>query len=181
MADLNLTAADEIGRAARAARPRLTRRRFLMASAGLAGLSASAFGAYAGVIEPLGLVVTRYALNPPGWRAGQKLTITMIADLHAGGPDMMLPHVRRIIDTANSLRSDLVVLLGDFKARYRFKTTPVADPDWAAEIARLEAPLGTWAILGNHDWWYDLEGVRSVLAGVRIPVLENDAVLIGAA
>ena len=35
-----------------------------------------------------------------------------------------------------------------------------------------------WAILGNHDWWYDVAGVRDALAGVRIPVLENDAVLL---
>jgi hypothetical protein len=105
--------------------------------------------------------------------------MTVIADLHAGGPDMTLPHVRRIVDMANTLRSDLIVLLGDFKAWYRFKTTPVADPDWAAELARLEAPLGTWAILGNHDWWHDLEGVRSALADVHIPILENQAVLLG--
>jgi predicted MPP superfamily phosphohydrolase len=165
----------------RAAKPRLTRRRFIAAGAGFIGLSASATGAYAGAVEPLGLVVTPYALTPPGWPAGRKLTVTVIADLHAGGPDMMLPHIRHVIDTANTLQSDLVVLLGDYKAWYRFKTEPVADPDWASELARLEAPLGTWAILGNHDWWHDLEGVRSALADVRIPILENDAVLLGPA
>src|SRR5208282_4011874 len=78
------------------------------------------------------------------------------------------------------LQSDLVVLLGDYIARYRFKTEPVSDPVWAAELARLHAPLGTWAILGNHDWWHDHEGVRQALADVRIPVLENDAVMLDA-
>ena len=43
-------------------------------------------------------------------------------------------------------------------------------PVWAAELARLQARLGVYAILGNHDWWYDLEGVRSALGGVRMPV-----------
>jgi hypothetical protein len=162
----------------RAAKPRLTRRRFLTASAGLIGLSAAAAG-YAGAIEPFGLSVTPYALTPPGWRAGHRLTITVIADLHAGYPDMPLPQIRHVIDTANALRSDLIVLLGDFKAWYRFKTEPVADQDWAAELARLDAPFGKWAILGNHDWWHDLDGVRGALAGARIPVLENDAVLLG--
>jgi len=100
--------------------------------------------------------------------------------LHAGGPDMTLPHIRHVVDTANALRSDLVVLLGDYKAWYRFKTEPVDDPLWAGELARLEAPLGTWAILGNHDWWHDLAGVRSALAQVNVPLLENDAVLLGA-
>jgi predicted MPP superfamily phosphohydrolase len=162
-----------------AAMPLVTRRRLVTGAVGLVGLSAIATAAYAGVIEPLGLIVTPYKLTPPGWPAHHKLTMTVIADLHAGGPDMTLPHVRRVVDTANALRSDVVVLLGDFKAWYRFKTTPVADPDWAAELARLEAPLGIWAILGNHDWWHDLEGVRSALGKVRIPILENDVVLLG--
>jgi hypothetical protein len=175
---MNLTASKGLG-IARAAKPRLTRRRFLTASAGLVGLSATATGAYAGAIEPLGLVVTPYALTPPGWPADRKLTITVIADLHAGWPDMPLPHIRHVIDTANALRSDLIVLLGDFKAWYRFKMKPVADQDWAAELTRLEAPLGVWAILGNHDWWHDLEGVRGALADIRIPLLENEAVLLG--
>jgi len=174
-----LTTPDEIDGGARPGKPRLTRRRLITGAVGLVGLAASATGAYAGAIEPFGLIVTPYALTPPGWPVGRKLTISVIADLHAGGPDMTLPHVRRVVDTANALRSDLVVLLGDFKAWYRFKTRPVADQDWSAELARLQAPFGTWAILGNHDWWHDLKGVRSALADMHIPVLENNAVLLG--
>ncbi len=179
MAETDLTAPSRIARPR--AKPRLTRRRFLAASAGVLGLTASATGVYAGAIEPFGLIVTRYALNPPGWPAARKLAITVIADLHAGGPDMTLPHIRQVVDTAGRLPSDLIVLLGDFTAWYKFKTEPVAGELWAGELARLKAPLGTWAILGNHDWWHDLAGVRGALAGVRIPILENDAVLLGGA
>lgn len=179
---MDLTSTNRIKRPLlRAVKRRLTRRRFLAASAGLAGLSATATGAYAGAIEPLGLIVVPYKLTPPGWPADRKLTVTVIADLHAGYPDMPLEHIRRVVDTANDLRSDLTVLLGDFRAWYPFKTTPVPDADWAAELARLEAPLGRWAILGNHDWWHDLEGVRRALAAAKLPVLENDAVLLGQA
>jgi uncharacterized protein len=174
------TATDDIGEDPRTTKPRLTRRRLITGAVGLVGLAASATAAYAGAVEPFGLIVTPYAFTPPGWPAGRKLTISVIADLHAGGPDMTLPHVAHVIDTANALHSDLVVLLGDFKAWYRFKTEPVADEDWAAELGRLQAPLGIWAILGNHDWWHDLEGVRNALAKVHIPILENDAVLLGA-
>ena len=157
----------------------VTRRHLLAGAAGLAGLAASTTAVYAGAIEPQGLIVTRYAPSPDAWPAGQKLTITVIADLHAGGPDMQLPHVREVIDRANALNSDLIVLLGDFVAWYRFPYVRVPDPLWAAELKRLKAPLGTWAILGNHDWWHDLVGVRRALAGVDIPLLENDAVLLG--
>src|SRR5579871_3821692 len=160
---------------------RLSRRRLLIGGAGLVGLATSATGAYAAGIEPLDLVVTPYALTPPGWPAGRKLTITVIADLHAGGPHITLPHVAHVVDTANALRSDLIVLLGDFKAWYRFKFEPIDDPLWAAELGRLHAPFGVWAILGNHDWWHDIKGVRRALADVRIPILENEAVLLGPA
>jgi uncharacterized protein len=167
-------------RPARSAQPRVTRRRVLTGAAGLLGLSATT-AVYAGAIEPEGLVVTRYAPALPGWPAGRKLSITVIADLHAGGPNMRIEHVRRIVDRASALKSDIVLLLGDFIASYRFAYTKVSDPVWAAELARLAAPLGTWAVLGNHDWWHDLKGVRAALAGVQIPVLENDAVLLGPA
>jgi uncharacterized protein len=164
---------------ANAVRAGVTRRRLLTAGAGLAGLAASTTAVYAGAVEPQGLVVTRYTPAPSNWPAGQKLTITVIADLHAGGPDMQLPHVREVVDRANALNADLIVLLGDFVAWYKFPYARVPDPLWAAELKRLQAPLGVWAILGNHDWWHDLHGVRRALAGVNIPVLENDAVLLG--
>jgi predicted MPP superfamily phosphohydrolase len=162
------------------AKARVSRRQVVAGTAALIGLTAAATAAYAGAIEPQGLVVTRYTPSPPSWPAGRKLSITVIADLHAGGPDMMLPHVRQIIDTANGLKSDLMVLLGDYIARYRFATERLPDGQLSAELARLEAPLGRWAILGNHDWWYELPAVRRVLADARIPILENNAVKLGA-
>ena len=161
---MNLTATEDSTPPARAAGAAVDAAPFAHRRRGVVGSGRTATGAYAGAIEPLGLIVTRYALTPPGWTAGRKLSVTVIADLHAGGPDMTLPHIRRVVDTANALQSDLIVLLGDFKAWYRFKTEPVADADWAAELARLKAPLGIWAILGNHDWWHDLAGVRTALA-----------------
>lgn len=159
----------------------VTRRRILTGAAGLAGASALATAGYAAGIEARSLTVTRYAPDPLVWPAGRKLFITVIADLHAGGPDITRAQVRRLVDTANALRSDLVVLLGDYTASYRIiLSTPVPYEEWSAELARLSAPLGTWAILGNHDWWNDLTDVRRGLAAARIPVLENDAVMLGA-
>jgi len=175
------TATEDSTPPAHAPAPRLTRRRFLTAGAATLGVSGTATSAYAGAIEPFGLVVTRYAPAPAAWPADRKLSITVIADLHAGGPDMTLPHIRHVVDTAQALQSDLIVLLGDYEARYLIEIEPIAAPLWSAELARLKAPLGVWAILGNHDWWHNLAGVRTALASAQIPVLENDAVLLGAA
>jgi uncharacterized protein len=163
---------------------RLTRRRVLAATAGVIGVGgagAATTAVYAAAIEPKELVVTKYALTPPNWPRGRRLTLTVIADLHAGEPNMPLPQVRRIVDTANGLGSDITLLLGDYIAHYPFPTAHMPDGAWAGELARLKAPLGTWAILGNHDWWHDLTGVREAFTDVRIPLLENKAVHVGPA
>ena len=160
----------------------LTRRGLLKSGLGLtgiAGLLLPGTGAYAAMQAAGELAITDYAPVPRNWPDNHRLSITVIADLHAGGPNMGLERVRAVVDAGIALKSDLVVILGDFFATHRFVTERVPHGAWAEELARLKAPLGTYTILGNHDWWYDIEGVRRALKQVGIPVLENDAVLLG--
>jgi predicted MPP superfamily phosphohydrolase len=163
----------------------ISRRRFLK-TLGVSGVGAVGFSGYAAAIEPgYRLNVTRYRINPTQWTAGLKLSIAVIADVHAGGPLMPADRIRGIAERTNSLRPDIIVLLGDFAASHKFKTRSVAPADWAAALSVLKAPLGVHAILGNHDWWDDLAAQRSgrgpvmgrrVLEDVGIPVYENAAV-----
>lgn len=164
------------------ARSGLSRRTVLKAGlgfAGVGGLVMPGTAAYAAVEAAHNLVVTRYRLNPPHWRKGHRLSIAVIADLHAGGPNMGRERVREVVDAANAQACDLTVILGDFFATHRFITEQVPPTVWAAELARLRSPLGVYAIYGNHDWWYDIEGVRQALRKVGIPAMENDAVRLG--
>jgi predicted MPP superfamily phosphohydrolase len=160
-------------------RPLISRRSLLLGGLGVAALSGSAFAGYAGVEAAAMLDVTRYKLKPRNWPAGQRLTISVIADLHAGGPNMGIERISHIVETSNALRPDIVLLLGDFVATHKFVTEPVPPPVWAAELSRLKAPLGVHAILGNHDWWFHEADIRLALKHVNIPVMENDAVLLG--
>ena len=160
----------------------VTRRGLLKAGLGLtgvAGLVMPGTAAYAAVEAAHDLIVTHYRPVPAAWPDRQRLSMTVIADLHAGGPNMGIERIAQVVDGANALGSDLVVVLGDFFATHPFVTERVPNAAWAAELARLKAPLGVHAILGNHDWWYDVDGVRKALAAVHIPLLENDAVLLG--
>ncbi len=92
---------------------------------------------------------------------------------------MPLPRIAEIVDTANALRPDIILLLGDYVGGLaHFRTHPVPPQEWAPLFGRLSAPLGTYAVLGNHDWWQDVHAVRAALRGVGIPVLENEARLI---
>src|SRR5690242_21872529 len=64
----------------------LTRRTLLKGGLGLAGVAGLTMPAAAGVAEAANdLVTTSYRLSPPAWPKGQRLSITVIADLHAGG------------------------------------------------------------------------------------------------
>jgi predicted MPP superfamily phosphohydrolase len=157
----------------------ITRRSLLLGGAGIAAFSAGGLATYAGAEAATALIVTRYRLAPGGWPAGQRLSITVIADLHAGGPNMGIERIRNVVDTANGLHSDIVLLLGDFVATHRFVTEHVPGPVWAAELSRLTAPLGVHSILGNHDWWFHQAEIRASLNAARIPPMENQAILLG--
>jgi hypothetical protein len=159
-----------------------TRRRLVLGgitTLAMPALIGSAGAAYAFGVEPFELRITRYRITPPGWPAKQRLSVAVVTDLHAGGPNMGLARVRQVVDAAQAERADLIVILGDYFATHHFITERVPHPVWAGELARLTAPLGVYAILGNHDWWTDIGGTRAALAHVKMPVLENDARLIG--
>lgn len=163
----------------------VTRRAFLKGLLAFAGGSA-AFGGYAFGVEPLWrLRVQRYAVSPKGWPRGLKLRATVIADLHAADPVMPLSRVRQIVARANALQADVHLLLGDFAASHRFITRQMDPAEWAEVLSGLKAPLGTHAVLGNHDWWDDAEAQRNghgpvegrkALERFGLPVYENDAV-----
>lgn len=154
----------------------LNRRSFLKSLFGSA-LAFAGMGGYAFAVEPgLRLRIQPYAFTPRGWTPGLHLRVAVISDLHAGEPYMPLSRIERIVETANTLRPDLTVLLGDYVAgpgvRYRD-----VDPDrWAGALARLKAPLGVYAILGNADWWDGSDTCRNALDKAGLPLLENGAV-----
>jgi uncharacterized protein len=158
--------------------PLMSRRGLLLRGVGAVALSGISTGVYAAAIEPERLVTTTYRLTLPSWNAS-RLSLVAIADLHAGGPNMAVEHISRVVEQANALRPDIVVLLGDYIATHRFVTEHVPPDVWAGQFARLVAPLGVWAILGNHDWWHGVGVVRGALERAGIPCLENRAVSLG--
>lgn len=161
----------------------LDRRRVLKTLAGLF-LSSFGLGGYAYAWEPTRQRVARYRVKPTNWPAGRSLRLAVLADLHVGGPHMPVARVREIVDQANALEPDLTLLLGDFVASRTRRPDDPAPAEWAAELARLQAHHGRFAVLGNHDWWQDdrARQARSgptqsglALEAVGIAVLENRA------
>ncbi len=162
----------------------LTRRRLLQA-AGWAAFGTLASGGYAFGLEPFSLRVQRYSLTPSGWPHGLRLKIAALADIHACHPWMDAERISAIVEQANSVEADLIVLLGDYTASHRWISGQVPAHEWAAALNGLRARLGVYAILGNHDWWQDRTAQKAgkgpvfsrlALEDAGIPVLENDAV-----
>jgi len=131
-------------------------------------------------IEPGMLVVRHLQMDLPGWKSG--LRIAVLSDLHIGSPHVGLDKLRTIVEKTNAEQADLVVLLGDFVTGgpNGRRAGGFVEPELtAAELKKLHAPLGVYAVLGNHDWWYDGDRVGKALTDVGIPVLENKAVRVG--
>ncbi len=132
-------------------------------------------------------IVTRYALASPKMASGQALTITVVSDLHAGLPFMPPERVERIIARANALGADLTLVPGDLIAPKGRLQRPADLVQTAQALGQLRAPLGVYAVLGNHDWWDDRATQRSesgppdtvaALAANGITTLRNSNILL---
>jgi uncharacterized protein len=128
-------------------------------------------------IEPLRLVVREDTLRLPAWpTALDGLRAGLMADLHGGVPHMGTDGIARAVRRLNAARPDIVLLLGDYidaSTLWGGRLTPEAI---AAELAHLQAPLGVYAVLGNHDWRAAPDRMWTALTTAGITVLENRAV-----
>lgn len=145
------------------------------AGVGIAG--AAALLAWALLVEPRRLRVRERTLRVPRWPAElDGLRVAVLADLHAGAPFVDADKLRRVVRATARARPDLVVLLGDVLVRDVAMGDPLGAEEATAALAGVAAPLGAFAVLGNHDWAVDPAGVWAGLRRAGFEVLENRAV-----
>lgn len=149
----------------------LTRRRFLqsLVTTGAVGLGAVA---YLWHVEPRWLTLQEHDLPIATLpTAFDGLRIVQLSDIHID-PLYRYGYVGRVVERVNALEPDVVVLTGDYVTQDAGAAAPLA-----AILAGLRAPLGTYAILGNHDVWHSKRVVvRNGFVQAGIPMLENDHV-----
>jgi predicted MPP superfamily phosphohydrolase len=127
--------------------------------------------------EPRRLVVNRTEVALPGWPARLSgLKLALLADLHVGSPHWDVEALARLVERTNQERPDLVLLAGDYQINEIPGGVWVDAEAIAARLAHLQAPLGVFAVLGNHDWWNDGERTRRAFSAVGITVLEESSV-----
>lgn len=154
----------------------LSRRRFIKRLAGgLGAVTLTSLGpaAYARLVEPHWLRLSRLDVRLDGLQPHlDGFKVLLLSDLHRG-PQVDQSHIAQAVDLAQAVQPDLVLLAGDYVSRS-------ADyaPSCAKELARLQAPAGIHACLGNHDHWTDADAVAGALTDVGIGVLRNQASLV---
>ncbi len=100
------------------------------------------------------------------------LRVAYIADVHAG-PFFSRRRVAKVVGRVNGLEPDLVLIGGDNVGGRRG-----GDRKFYPEAARLEAPLGVFGVLGNHDYWEGEAQARSRMASAGIEVIDNASVAV---
>lgn len=158
-----------------AGRRRLSRR--VLLGGGLALGGATLIGgtaAYARFVEPRRLGVERVSLSVAGLPPSlEGLRVVQLSDLHLG-PLVPREALRAAVDLAQSLRPDLIALTGDFVTRISRGELPAL----TAELSRLQAPLGVFACLGNHDWRTSAEAVSQAVESAGARLLRNASVAV---
>lgn len=107
------------------------------------------------------------------------LRLVLLSDIHVGNLAMPTWRLERIVDQVNALQPDAVLITGDFvngEAPDSAKFHP-----WmiTAPLARLHAPLGVYATLGNHDLDTDAHLVEAALGRAHVRLLSDSAARVG--
>jgi predicted MPP superfamily phosphohydrolase len=129
-------------------------------------------------LEPDSLILVRTDIALPGAPALKGLRISVITDLHAGSPFIDAKKIDAVVAMTNHAKPDLILLAGDYVTSHTLGARRIPIAQVAAQLGHLSAPLGVYAVLGNHDRWLGDVGVIAALRGAGIAVLTNSHVRI---
>lgn len=101
--------------------------------------------------------------------AFQGKKIVFVADIHHG-PYFSKERLTNLVDRINLLEPDIIILGGDYVHR-----EPIYIHNVFNEFRRLKAPLGIYAVQGNHDHWEDAIGIWNYMHRNGIHICDNES------
>lgn len=133
-------------------------------------------GYYATAIEPNRLIINEQNISVNHWdKELNGFKIAAISDIHAGSDFIDEAKLQKIVEMTNAQNPDIIVLLGDYVSeigRKEDKTLRMPMDMIAENLRGLKAKYGVYAVIGNHDWWFDEQKVRLELEKIGFKVLD---------
>ncbi|WP_077617574.1 metallophosphoesterase [Bacillus sinesaloumensis] len=111
------------------------------------------------------------------------LKILMASDFHLGSI-VGKSHLSKFVDLVEETKPDIVLIPGDLIDDY---IEPFLDKNMGETLTKVDAPLGVYATLGNHDYYgndnekivEEMEKLGIEILTDEITMLENELYLIG--
>ena len=146
----------------------MTRRKFVYS--GIVGISGVALaGCFNGVASRGDVEITHRTISlpelPPNFEG---FTMTLASDLHSS-PFMSLEDMQRITKIINNLRSDIILMPGDFVTSHLNEIPPFAEA-----MESLSAPYGVLSSTGNHDYYCGVDQVSKAADDIGMRMLRNE-------
>jgi predicted MPP superfamily phosphohydrolase len=108
-----------------------------------------------------------------GKHVGDSLKIVLASDLHLGYT-VGKRTLERFVRLINSQKPDMVLLCGDVFDR---SVRPVIEYRMTEQLRQIKAPLGVFAVTGNHEYLGELQQSLSLLAEAGITVLRDSVAM----
>ena len=119
-------------------------------------------------------IVTLSLEMPLGNPAIDSLCAVAVSDIHVG-PFINSSRIRGLVDKINGLSPDIVFLVGDIVDE---SISAAAEEGLTEELKRIKAPLGIYAVPGNHEYYAGIEDVQKYLSRGGVRLLRDEFVVI---
>ena len=111
--------------------------------------------------------VKRYQISLPNW-FGRPFRIVHLSDLHVHST-LPSEYFENVLNIAELTKADFAFFTGDF----------ITNLSYLSKLKKILRPIGkqgTFAVLGNHDYWADSEAVGTVVKDCGLTLLINESI-----
>jgi predicted MPP superfamily phosphohydrolase len=122
------------------------------------------------VITTTSVMIRKYQVRVSRWKAG-RLRIVHLTDLHVDD-DLPADYHKFCMQQTMNLDPSMIVMTGDFVniASYASRLSEI--------LSDLRAPLGVYAVLGNHDYWAGRDVVEKALTDAGVTLVGGNCLTI---
>jgi predicted MPP superfamily phosphohydrolase len=115
--------------------------------------------------------------NVPAEDEGYSIRIAALSDIHLGrltGPG----YLRKLVALTNEQSPDIVLLVGDTADGADLFADEGRVAEVAALLSEFNSRLGTWAVMGNHDYYAGIGDVLRLFERAGVRLLRDEAVML---